>query len=934
MSGVWETGFAGREEELETVARCRGEAVAGRPWLVVVEGASGIGKSALVRRALAPGKDGMRACWAGCDRSEQDLPYGVVDRLLRRLPAGTSGVQELAGSLAPAASPLAVGADLLAVVAAVSDGGPLAVVVDDVPWADEQSVKALGFMVRRLFTESVLVVLIARTGEAGSGGTPAGGGSGWQGLARGAAPVLPLRLKGLGRGETARIVAGAGFGGLGRAAVDRLHEWTAGHPLYLLSLLAEVTPEALADRSRPLPVPSSLEAVIRKSLGRLPQESRRLVEALAVLDTTVPLGIAAQLADLTDASGALGPALALGLLRWQPDNPTTPLRIHHPLQRNAVYQALSPTRRRALHAVAATLVGADQAWAHKVAAASGAAAQSLVEELAAEADRLADHGYLDRAATLELWAADLSPTRDGHEHHLLTAATHLLVGELPARALTLRDAVEHCVPTARCDAILGRLASVRGDFDSAEQLLTHAVATASDAQTHLLASTWLGSSCILQIDGAGAAAALRPVVDAVPAGPAACRARGSLATAVGFADGPRAGLEVIAEAGLPEHADSVPKPESKLLYFRGLLRMLAGQLSAGAEDLTTLIARQHADANIPVWPSDHYALALARYLTGHPQDAAISAEQSLLVADTAAQPWGLPLGHAVAVLVHALQGRWEPALEHLGACRRTARTFPAFSSFFLMLAEATLAQARADHRAMLQALRPLDDPTTVPPGMRTSFLVLWAPLLIEAVTADQQPLPEDLHRAEDALHASAGLARNTPALTATSHWLHARLAAAHGDTTTALTHYQAGINAPTRAGDDIPLHRAFLHHDLARHLLATDGDRTQATNHLRLAHKIYTTLGATPYTQRAADDLTRLHPHTHPTATPTHLPANALTEREHHVAHLAAQGMTNQEIAKELFLSPKTIEYHLSHVYTKLDLTSRRQLRALQFTAA
>ncbi|MER7577985.1 hypothetical protein [Streptomyces sp. NPDC126514] len=115
------------------------------------------------------GPDHLVMCRAACDRAEQDFPYGAVDQLLRRLPPGTTGLGELVHALTPTASPFAVGADLLDVLAAVADTAPLAVLVDDVPWADDHSLKALAFVLRRCYAERLLVVLTARTpGTVGS----------------------------------------------------------------------------------------------------------------------------------------------------------------------------------------------------------------------------------------------------------------------------------------------------------------------------------------------------------------------------------------------------------------------------------------------------------------------------------------------------------------------------------------------------------------------------------------------------------------------------------------------------------------------------------------------------------------------------------------------------------------------------------------------
>ncbi|WP_406410363.1 LuxR C-terminal-related transcriptional regulator [Streptomyces sp. NBC_01614] len=529
------------------------------------------------------------------------------------------------------------------------------------------------------------------------------------------------------------------------------------------------------------------------------------------------------------------------------------------------------------------------------------------------------------------------PQPEQHEHHLITAATHLLAGWAIARARTLHPALEHCAPSPARDTALGSLAGLGGDLGAAERLLAPLMASDRDPAARLRAATWLGVMHLLRADGPRAVAVLRPVVDRMPQGPAIHEVYGDLAWAVGFADAAPAGLVVMTETGMPEHAERVAHQDSFLLHHRGGLRVWAGELGAGIDDLAALITRQQADGDIASVPALHYLLGFGRYLTGHWPDAAISAGHALLVADTLALPYGLTAGHTVAAMVHAQQGHREQAGTDLAACREAAAFFPEFNCLFPVAAAAVLAQALGDWPGMREALRPLDHPKAITPGVRILLPVLWAPLYIEALTAaDHQPPPEDLRHAEEALHVLDRLADRAPALGATSHWLHGKLAAAHGDTQTAQAHYRTGLGVPARDGDDIPLHRGFLHHDLARLLLATGSadDREEAVRHLGQADHVYTALGATPHAQRAAHDLTRLRPSG--TAAPADAPdaAKALTEREHAVAHLATRGLTNQEIARELFVSPKTVEYHLGNVYTKLRLTGRRQLRhALQPTA-
>lgn len=916
--------FSGRETFLSAIDRCRAQVAAGDAWAVVIEGEAGIGKTALARQAVGRA-NGWWVCWAGCDPLEQDLPFGLIDQILRRLPSEIPGAGDLMRVLTPKASPLAVGGDLLMILAAAADRTPTAIVIDDVPWADDYSVNALGFVLRRLFNDRLLVIFTARSHDSSD---QTASGADWRALPRAGARVLPVQLAGLTVDETTQMAADAGGEALGRVAVERLHQRTAGHPLHLRSVFNQIPVSEIADLTQPLPLPATLQALVRQTLAGLPQDARRLVEALAVLDGTTPLATAAHLAEISDPSVALASVLASGLAHWEPTQPTAPVRIHHSLQRDAVYEAMRPSRRQALHARAATLVGVEMAWAHRVAA-TARSDPDLVRELADEAQRQAAQGCFGRAATLQLWAMDMSPSREQHDLFLLAAAIGLINGRLYRRAQVLRGAICQCAPSPRRDAVLGFLAATAGEEPhEAERLLTRARDTATDPALRLLAGRWLGATLLLRADGPKAMATLHPVVNAISPGPARSLAVGLLAEATAYADGPLAALRGMAEAGLPDQATQVPQHDSSLLLYRGMIRAEAGHLAAATEDLTTLIARKRTDLEIPSPPGEHAILALTQYLTGRWADAAINAEQALLMAETQAVAWAFPIAHAAAGLPLAQQGKGDGAQQHLDACRRFP-LFPERTSMYAMLLQAVLAQAAANHQAVLQALRAVDDPARVPLTTRTSLCVLWAPLLIEAATASPGLDHADLVRAERALADYDQITSGAPASACTSAWLRGRLATALGHSPDALTHYRAAVATPASDQDDIPLHRAFCHRDLAHHLQALGGRQrlAEATHHLQEALGVCTALGATPYALHITDDLARLHPHQARIPHAAFKVDAALTEREQTIAHLAARGLTNQEIARELFLSPKTVEYHLGHVFTKLRLTSRRQLR-------
>ncbi len=930
--GEWQQAFAGRADELRVLAHCRATAAAAEPWVVVVEGPAGIGKTALVRQALGTGADGLQVCWASCDRGERDFGYGVVGQLLRHLPRETPGLPELVRGLAGAGSPLAVGHDLLEVVTAAAETAPVALVVDDVPLADDQSLDALAFVGRQLLAERVLMVLTARMPYSGSEVSGTDEAEEWSRTWRGTERVRRLRLGGLDLKEVGDLVRSAGGPALSRAELSRLWEQTGGHPLYTQTLMRQVGARDLADTARSLPVPASLEASIRQVLAELPGPARDLVWALAVLDTKTPPALAYRLADV-DPAAALGPALASGLISREPHDPEARMGIHHQLQREVIYRALSPTNRRDLHRRAADLVGGDAAWAHRVAAAGPDAA--LADQLAAEADRHATAGRPARAATLRLWAADLSPTREQREQHLLTAATLLVVHERHGRFRTLHGALEACSPTPRRDALLGFLAGLRGDTATGVKLLARAAA-GTDTETGMLAASWLAAVHILRGDGPQALAALRPVIDRLPPGHTGM-ALGMQSFAALFTDGPAAGLTVLSNAGLPDDAARVPHHDSFLLMFRGTLSVQAGLLRSSAADLTALISRQETHPQLSLSPTERYALGFAHYLDGSWEDALIAADQALAVSQISDHRHGVAPSHAVAAMVHAQRGQEDEARSHLDACRRHVPPFTELGAVYPAMAEAVLAQARGDRQAMARVLKPLD-PTAG--GNTGAWRVIWLPLLIQALTSSTPPAaplhPDDLERLQTTLALFDGLAAQAPSLTPTAHWLRARVATARADTPTALAHYQDGHTAPREPDGDVPFHRAFLHYDHARLLLADPNARAAAVDHLQEAHRRFTALGAAPYAQRAAGFLADLTgtadtgggtPDGWTVRTGASDRLTGLTGREQAVAHLVVQALTNQEIARQLLISSKTVEYHLGHVYSKLGVTGRRELR-------
>jgi DNA-binding CsgD family transcriptional regulator len=239
---------------------------------------------------------------------------------------------------------------------------------------------------------------------------------------------------------------------------------TGGHPLHTASLLAELPRETLLEPSEPLPAPRSLAAAVRRKAAALSPDARALVAAQAILARPGPLSTTATLGGVDDPAAALEEASTEGFLSWS-SAPTTTIAFRHPLLRAAIYGALPPSRRRALHAEAASLVEHRAAWRHRVAAAEGPD-PALAAELESTASAEAARGGFAAAATYLLWSAALSGNRADREARLLTAAVRMTADGDGERALVLLPAIEACAESPMRSLVLSQLASLRGDSAS------------------------------------------------------------------------------------------------------------------------------------------------------------------------------------------------------------------------------------------------------------------------------------------------------------------------------------------------------------------------------------------------------------------------------------------------------------------------------------
>jgi AAA ATPase domain len=367
--------FVGRAAELAELGRQFALAAAGQGRVVVLAGPAGGGKTALIGRCLARWAGRAEALLVSGDEGEVALAGGLAAQLAR---PGPDAAADLAAVLADGrADPLSAGSAVLALLREQARAGPLVLVVDDVQWADELSLRALSFAVRRLAADPVLCLIAIRPD--GLDRLPSG-------LVRVAAERgARLDLKGLDAGEVATLAELAGAGRLPDRAAERLREETGGIPLHIRELLHDLPGQALRVPGVAWPAPRSLQTLVVSRLAACTVDTEALVVAAAVLGAECELADAAALAGLADPLPALQEAVGQRLLT----EPGAPGRrrcaFPHALIRAAVYQDIGASRRAALHRAAVGLTTGSTALAHRVAGCAGADGQ-LAADLAARAD--------------------------------------------------------------------------------------------------------------------------------------------------------------------------------------------------------------------------------------------------------------------------------------------------------------------------------------------------------------------------------------------------------------------------------------------------------------------------------------------------------------------------------------------------------------------
>ncbi|MEO3761137.1 AAA family ATPase [Mycobacterium sp. B14F4] len=903
----------GREPEQQRIAELVAGARLGQSGVLVLRGEAGIGKTALLEDTASRADD-MAVVRASGTEAESALAFSGLHQLLGsalhlidRLPGPQADALAVALTLraGPAPERFAVGAATLSLLSRHAEDRPLLILIDDGHLLDPPSADALQFVARRLLADPVAMVICTRP-EPGSA------------FATTDLPVIDLA--GLDLAAASALIAMSAPQTATAEEAAHLHRVTLGSPLAIVELARDI--ERIRDTPDELPVPVSetVAAAFGRRITALSDETRLALLLAVVADGD--LGLASRAATAMGTSlASIADAEPTGLLRVS----AARAQFRHPLVKSAIYGAADASTRRAVHrAVAAAMPAAAQArrvW-HLSEAAVGpddAVADDLVE-VAETASARGAHGVATRALTRSAELTNDDPLRCTR---LIAAAEaawfsgHIArAGELLSDAEAIAADVASLTEIA---ALRGMIALRTGSLRDARDLLIDAASRAepSDPQAAVALLADAVSACFCLCDTAtGLVTAGRIEALLSSCGSVSARVRGELA--IGIArilageDGVRWLRSAVATlSDQPSVLDDPRRPDWPILGTLFLRESAAGR------DLVQHVVRdRRARTAIGALPNLLFHTGRDEATTDKWQSALASYGESVALARETSQTTDLAASLAGLAWLQARMGRDDECRANAAEAQALAqRNYMALAQIWAQYALGDLALA-AGHAA--EAIEQYEALSTMLTDMGFRDIdVSPGPELVEAyirsgrADAATEAARDYFRRAQDKCQPWA-LAR-----------AHRAMALVAFDATDRTRHFDEALRLHELSPDTFEAARTRLAYGAS---LRRDKQRVAARRHLRTALEDFQRLGAQPWAELAANELdaTGERARRDGDGYSTHL-----TPQELRIAQMLGDGATTREAAAALFLSPKTVEYHLRHVYQKLGIRSRDELRTV-----
>jgi DNA-binding CsgD family transcriptional regulator len=877
---------------------------AGEGRALVVRGVPGVGKTVLLDY-LAERASGCLVARAVGVQSEMELAFAGLHQLcapmldhLESLPVPQRDALRTAFGLSagPVPDRFLVGLAVLGLLSEAAEERPLVCIVDDQQWLDRASAQALGFAARRLAADPVGLVFAARVPGEDVAGLP------------------ELVLEGLAEADARGLLESALTGPLDARVRDQIIADTNGNPLALLELPRGLTPAQLAGGFG-LPGAGPLDGRIEESFGRqletLPAQTRRLVQLAAADPSGDPVLVWRAAGRLAIGPGAAGPAAEAGLAEFG-----ARVRFRHPLVRSAAYRSASVQTRQELHGALAEATDptADpdrRAW-HRAQAAPGPD-EEVAAELEQSAGRAQRRGGLAAAAAFLERSAGLTldPARRA-QRALAAAQAKYQAGALDAAlgllAMAQGGPLDE-LQRARGDLLRAQIAFASSHGRDAPPLMLSAAKQLEPLDVGLARETYLEAFTAALFVGR-----LSPAVGDVaraarmaPAPPAPARAPDLLLDGLALlvTEGCAAGTPALRPALLAFRSQDISAEEG--LSWLWLAERAA--MAVWDDETWHILASRHVKLAREAGALSELPLAVRSRILLHAHAGEL-AEGAALIAEAQAVSGatGSQLGPYGALGVAAWRGREAETTELIQATMDGVTSRGEGRGVTSQYAAALLYNGLGRYDKALAAAELVCEYDDV-------GVLGWSLAeLVEAAVRSGQP-----ERASDALKRLSETTRASGTDWAIGTEARSRALLSEGQT--AENWYREAIERLGRTRMRPAVARAHL---LYGEWLRSENRRPDARDELRTAHDLFTTMGIEAFAERARRELQATGDTVRKRTVET---VSDLTAQEAHIARLAADGRTNAEIGTQLFLSTRTVEWHLGKVYTKLGVGSRRELR-------
>jgi DNA-binding CsgD family transcriptional regulator len=900
------TELVGRRGECAVLDRLMEAVLGGESRALVVRGEPGVGKTALLEY-VAEQASGFRVARAVGVQSEMELAFAALHQLLapmldrlERLPVPQRDALRTALGVNPGPPPdrFLVALAVLSLLSEVAEERPLICLVDDEQWLDRASAQILAFVARRLQAESVGLILAVRKPSDELTGLP------------------ELVVEGLSEGDARALLDSVLTGPLDARVRDQIVTETRGNPLALSELIRAVTPAELAGGFAlpgAMPLSRTIEESFRRRLDALPAETRRLLQLAAADPVGEPSLVWRAAERLAIGTEAATPAVEAGLAEFG-----ARVRFCHPLMRSAAYRSASLQERQEVHRALAEATDPQvdpdrRAW-HRAHAAPGPD-EEVAGELERSADRARARGGLAAAAAFLERASALTIDPVRRAQRLLAAAGAKRDAGALDVALGLLVAVEGGpldeLQRARVDLLRGQIALEQRRGADAGRLLVSAARRFEPLNAELARETHLealGAAMTSDLDIPGGVLEAAEAARAAPPGPEPPRAVDVLldAFALRLTEGYAAAAPMLTRAlELLLALDVGTDDGGRWLSLAGGRASVLVAVELWDADACHVLATRQARFARDTGALVHLQLALSflarsHLLAGELTTAALMIEEDRLIAEVTGNP---RLGSAPMMLA-AWRGQEALASELIDATSQeaTARGWTTNS-----YASSVLYNGLGRHDAARDAAWQIFERDPVGTG---AFLV---PELAEAASRTG-----DVELVRAALEWLAERTRVTP--NAWALGIEARVRALLSEGEAAERLYCESIERLGGTRVRVELARGHL---LYGEWLRRERRRVDARKQLRTAHEMLATMGVDAFAERARRELLATGETVRKRTVETR---DELTPQERQIAQLARDGLSNPEIGTRLFISPRTVKYHLRKVFIKLGIGSRNEL--------